>query len=308
MKAIVATRFGPADGLELQDVPTPAPREGEVLIKVHASTVTAGDVMLRKLTFAPLFWSPVRKLIGMPPRKTVPGHEFAGQVEAIGPGVRRFKPGDRVYGTTTGLETGANAEYICLLEEADGRVLGCMPVTLSYAEAAAIPVGAMTALTILRRADIVGGDKVLIFGASGSVGTYAVQLAKRMGAEVTGVCSTRNVGLVESLGADNVIDYTLTDFTDNGTRYDVIFDAVGKLSASDCADSLREGGTFLTTQTRTHEEAANLTYLTELIEAGRLRPVIDRRYPLAKTAEAHRYVETGRKRGNVVILVAEAEA
>lgn len=301
MKAIISTKHGPPEVLQLKEVEKPEPKENEVLIKVHAATVTQGDVMLRKLH--PLTYIPMR-LFGVR-RKNTPGHEFAGEIESVGVEVRRFKAGDQVFGTTTGLSVGANAEYICLPEEWEKGVLAIKPDNISYEEAAALPVGGMTALYILRKGNIHNGQKVLVYGASGSVGTYAVQLAKHhFGAEVTGVCSTANIELVNSLGADQVIDYTKEDVTKNGQVYDVVFDAVGKLSSSQGQNLIKENGAFLTVQSTTSEESENLVALKGLVEAGKIKTVIDKRYPLEQVAEAHRYVETGRKRGNVVITVA----
>jgi len=299
MKAIVCTKYGPPDVLQLQEVDKPAPKEDEVLTRVHAATVTRGDVMLRKLH--PLSFLPLR-LFGMR-RKKIPGHEFAGVIESAGKAVKRFKEGDQVFGTTTGLNVGANAEYVCLPEEWPSGVLAIKPANMSYEEAAAVPVGGMTALYILKKGDIQGGQKVLIYGASGSVGTYAVQLARYFGAEVTGVCSTSNLELVKSLGADQVIDYTREDFTKSGEIYDVIFDAAGKTSFSRCKIALKKEGSYLSVKSSTKEQTENLLYLKELIEAGKVKSVIDRCYPLAQTAEAHRYVETGHKNGNVVITL-----
>ena len=297
MKAIIATRSGPPEVLQLKDIEKPAPKPDEVLIKVHAATVTRGDVILRKMH--PLLFLPLR-LFGMV-RKETPGHEFAGEIEAVGTQVTRFKPGDQVFGTTTGLRAGANAEYLCLPQEWKRGVLAFKPANLPYDEAAPLPVGGMTALEILRKGNLQPGAQVLVYGASGSVGTYAVQLARAFGAQVTGICSTSNVELVKSLGAEQVIDYTQEDFIQNGERYDVIFDAVGKLSAEKCKSSLKENGAFLTVNTSTSEKIENLLTIKELAEAGKLRAVIDRRYPLEQTADAHRYVESGRKKGNVVI-------
>ena len=299
MKAIVSTKSGPPDVLQLQEVEKPVAGPGEILIKVHAATVTRGDVMLRTL---PFFMWPVMRLMGIRRKKT-PGHEFAGEVEAVGKAVSRFKPGDQVFGTTTGLRVGANAEYIALPEVRKSGLLDLKPANASYEEAAALPVGGMTALYLLQKANIRPGQNVLIYGASGSVGTYAVQLARSFGAEVTGVCSTANVEMVKSLGAAHVIDYTNEDFTALGQRYDIIFDAVGKITASDCEGIRAADSAFVSIRTTTHESAGSLEFLRKLVEAGEIKPVIDRCYPLEETADAHRYVETGRKKGNVVITV-----
>ncbi len=251
MKAIVNTKHGPPEVLQLKDVEKPTPKENEVLIKVHAATVTQGDLMLRKLH--PLMYLPMQ-LFGVR-RKIIPGHEFAGEIESVGADVTCFKAGDQVFGTTTGLSVGANAEYVCLPEEWKSGVLTIKPDNKSYEEAAALPVGGMTALYILRKGNNQSGQNVLIYGASGSVGTYAVQLAKHhFEANVTGVCSTANIELVKSLGADQVIDYTKEDVAQNGQTYDVVFDAVGKLSSSQRDNLLNENGTFLTVQTTTKEE------------------------------------------------------
>lgn len=299
MKAIVTSHYGSPDGLKLQDIERPAPEEDETLIRVHAATVIAGDVMLRSLPLP--VWVLLRLFMGLK-RKRIPGHEFAGVVETVGRDVSRFKQGDAVFGTTTGLSVGANAEYVCL--PANG-MLAIKPAGVSYEEAAALPVGGMTALYFLRRGNIQEGQQALIYGASGSVGTFAVQLAKYFGAEVTGVSSAANLEMVASLGADTVIDYKKEDFTESDRRYDLIFDAVGKAPASECKAMLTPNGAFVSVRNGTAKESIEeLVFLGELVEAGKLKPVIDRRYPLEETAEAHRYVETGRKRGNVVITVA----
>lgn len=299
MKAIVYTRFGSPDALQLREVAKPTPRDNQVLIKVYAATVTSGDVALERIPR--LLWLPLR-MFGLR-RKTIPGHEFAGAIESVGKDVMRFKNGDQVFGTTTGLSTGANAEYVCLPEDWASGVLACKPANMTYEQAAAVPVGGMTALKFLRKGNIRCGQQVLIYGASGSVGTFAVQLAKYFGAEVTGVCSTANLELVKSLGADKVVDYTQEDFAKSGQTFDIIFDAVGKSSLSGAKGLLKKEGSYLSVKSLTSEKTEDLVFLKELIEAGKIRSVIDRRYPLEQTAEAYRYVETGHKKGNVVINV-----
>jgi NADPH:quinone reductase-like Zn-dependent oxidoreductase len=300
MKAIIFTKSGPPEVLTLREVPKPAPKADEILVKVHAGTVTVGDVKLRRIprflqkTFFPLFGVGAKDICGV---------EVAGQVEEIGEAVTLFQKGDRVFGTTTGQSTGGNAEYICLPQRSKNQVVGRIPDNLSYGEAAALPVGAMTALQLLRKANTGAGRKVLVYGASGSVGTYAVQIARHLGAEVTGVCSTANLELVRSLGASKVIDYTREDFTQNGETYDVIFDAVGKLPRSKRKRALKQQGVHVSISAPTKEIAEDLEYIIRLAETGKIKPVIDREYTLEQVPEAHRYVEIGRKRGNVVVKV-----
>ena len=299
MKAIVCTKYGSPDGLQLQKVEKPVPRDNEVLVKIYAATVTAGDVKVRSLTLPQyiVIWPLARVLGGIKNlRKKILGHELAGEIEAVGKDVTGFRKGDQVFGTTTGLRSGAHAEYISLPE--DG-VLANKPANMTYEEAAAVPVGGMTVVYVLGKAEIQSGQKVLIYGASGSVGTFAVQFAKYFGAEVIGVCSTANVELVKSLGADKVIDYTKEDFTQSGE----IFDSVGKISPSHSKSALKKDGFFLSVKSSTREKTENLQFLKELIEAGKIISVIDRRYPLEQAPEAHRYVEKGHKKGNVIITV-----
>jgi NADPH:quinone reductase-like Zn-dependent oxidoreductase len=298
VKAIIKIKSGPPEVLQLQEVERPTPGPDEVLIKIHAATVTRGDVVLRSMP--DLMLLAMRLFIGMR-RKKIPGTELAGEIEAVGEAVSQFSPGDPVFGTTGTSSAGSYAEYVCLPEESG---LAIKPANLTFEEAAAIPVGGYTALYYLRPVEIQPGQKALVYGASGSVGTYAVQLAKHYGAEVTGVSSTSNLELVRSLGADQVIDYTKEDFAGGGESYDVIFDAVGKTSLEACRRALAPEGTFLTVRKGLAKGSPeDLNTLKELVEAGALRPVIDRRYPLEQAAEAHRYVETGHKVGNVVLTV-----
>jgi len=322
VKAIVCEKYGPPDVLRLKEVEKPAPNDNEMLVKVRATTVTPGDCRIRSFTVPPLFWLLGRIALGLrKPKYSVLGFELAGEIEAVGKDVERFEEGDQVFGSTFGVNFGAHAEYKCLPE--DG-VVAPKPATLTYEEAAAVPFGGITALHFLKQGGIRSGQRVLIYGASGTVGTYAVQLAKHFGAEVTGVCSTRNVELVASLGADRVVDYTRTDFTQSGETYDMIFDTVSKASVSRSKGSLKRGGVYLdtvmvlpaieglwysiTTGTKVIGGTANgrpeeLVFLKELIEAGEIKPVIDRRYPLDRIVEAHGYVDEGHKRGNVIITL-----
>jgi len=245
---------------------------------------------------------PLTVLMGQKMKK-IPGHELAGIVEDVGKGITSFREGDHVFGTTTGLKFGANAEYVCIPEVGGKNMVAKKPSNISFKEAAAIPIGGTTALQILRSGNVKEGDKVLIYGASGSVGTYAVQLAEYFGAHVVGVCSGKNLDLVRSIGADEVIDYTEEDFTKNNESYDIIFDTVRKLQKLRCKRSLGRDGIFLSTWALTKESNEDLNFLKELVTAGKIRPIIDRTYPLQGVVEAHRYVDGGHKRGNVVITM-----
>lgn len=300
MKAIVCTQYGPPEVLRLQEVAKPSPKDNEILVRVHATTVAAGDLRVRGFDSPPLLWLPMRLVLGLKkPRKPILGIELAGEVEAVGSKVTRFKPGDHVF-ALTGMRFGAHAEYVCL---AENGMVALKPAKVSHEEAAALPVGANTALHFLRKGHLRQGQKVLIYGASGSVGTFAVQLAKHVGAHVTGVCSTANLDLVRSLGADAVIDYTREDFAARGETYDLVFDAVGKLKQPQCKPALAPNGAYVTVdgQGIARERLEDLIYLGELLEQGAIRSIIDRRYALEEIPEAHRYVEQGRKKGNVII-------
>ena len=315
MKAIVYKKFGPPEVLQLQEFEKPTPKDNEVLIKIYATSVVKEDPDMRR---SPGFNGFLK------PRNPILGQEFAGEIETIGSKVSRFKPGDQIYGIDM---FGASAQYRCIAED---KALAIKPENMTFDEAVSVPNGALTALPFLRnKGEIKSGQSVLIYGASGSVGTAAVQLAKYYGTKVTGVCSTTNLEMVKSLGADHVIDYTQEDFADNGKKYDIIYDTVGKTSFAKSKDSLTDEGTYLTTVPTpgimlkalrpaksskkvkflaaglrpAHEKVKDLRFLTELIEAGKYKAVIDRRYLLEEMAEAHLYVEKGHKKGNVVIIV-----
>jgi NADPH:quinone reductase-like Zn-dependent oxidoreductase len=326
MKAIVWTKYGSPDGLQLREVETPSPQDHEVLIKVHAATASKADTEFRGLKLPFLFALPLRLYIGIgkPARITILGTEFAGEIVSAGKEVTRYQPGDQVFGYT-GLGMGTYAEYLCVGEmpAALASVMGKKPENVSYEEAAALPFGGLEALHMLRKAEIQSGQQVLIVGAGGSIGTYAVQLAKHYGAEVTGVDHTVKLDMLRSIGADHVVDYTREDFTKNGQTYDVIFDTAGKSPFSRALRSLKENGAYLNANPGLFGGArmrwaskgssqrvfpwtagyttGNLLALKELAEAGTIKAVIDRRYPLEQAAEAHRYVDTGLKKGNVVI-------
>ena len=305
MKAIVATKYGGPEVLQLKEVQKPTPKDNEILINVHATTVTAGDFRMRSFTVPPLFWLPARITLGLTkPKNPIYGMELAGEVEAIGKEVTKFKPGDPVFASTLTENFGAYAEYKCFPE---GGMVAIKPANMTYEEAAAVPIGATTALRLLRKGNTLTsmrGQKILIYGASGSVGTYAIQLGKYFGAQVTGVCSTANLDMVKSLGADHVIDYTKEEVSSRAERYDYIFDTVGKFPKSKASNLLAPNGTYVTiARLSTKESIDNLIFIKELVEKGEINAVIDRCYPLELMAEAHRYVDAGHKKGNVVICV-----
>ncbi len=326
MKAIICTKYGPPEVLQLKEVAKPVPRDHEILVKVSATTVTTADIRQRSATVPLSFWLPAHLMFGWSkPRKSILGTVLAGEVEAVGKEVKQWKKGDQIYAYDI-VKFRTYAEYTCLPENS---AIALKPSTVTYEEAAAIPFGGVTALNFLRKGKIEAGQHVLIYGASGSVGSWAVQLAKHFGARVTGVCSTANVALVKSLGADQVIDYTKEDFTRNDETYDILFDAVGKTSFPGCLKSLKKTGVYLqsvaapalslrmlwagmtSSKTLIGGEATptteDLIYLKELVEAGKIKPVIDRCYPLQQIVEAHRYVDQGHKKGDVVITVQQLD-
>ena len=326
MKAVVYTEYGPPEVLQLKQVEKPVPRDNEVLVKVYATTATAGDCEIRRFDMPVLFWLPVRLYMGLiKPRIQILGQELAGVVESVGKNVKEFSKGDQVFAPTDA-RFGAYAEYKCVPSTS---ALALKPANMTYEEAAAVPVGGLNALHFLRKANIQRGQKVLIYGSTGSIGTFAVQLARYFGAQVTAVCSTTNIDLVKSLGADMVIDYTKEDFSKNGESYDVIVETVGKSSFSRGIKSLKKNGVYLlanpglsqtlrglwTSMTSSKKvvialasyRTEDLEFLKELIEAGKIKSVIDRHYPLEQAAEAHKYVEKGHKKGNIVITLEHSD-
>ena len=309
MKAVVCTKYGPPEVLKIKEVAKPIPKKNEVLIKIHATTVHRGDSRMRGLDIPGPFYFPIlaRLMLGIrKPKSSILGMELAGEIVEIGTDVIKFKIGDKVWATTLWAGFGAHAEYKTMKE--DG-VLTLMPSSMTFEEAAVIPAGGITSLGIIKIANIQKGQKMLIYGASGSVGTFAVQLAKSLGAEVTGVCSSSNLEFVKSLGADKLIDYKTTDFTDLDETYDIIFDAVD-LFKGNYKKSLKKTGIYLNVdkssdKIKERHALPLLNDLKKICEAGKLKAVIDRTYPLDQVVEAHRYVDTGRKRGNVVITVVD---
>ena len=323
MKAVVYQKYGSPDVLELKEVEKPTPKDNEVLIKICAASATTGDCEIRKFKVHILFWLPLRIYMGLrrPIRSTILGAYLAGEIEAVGKDVKQFKKGDQVF-AAAGLRFGAYAEYVCL---PDDGTLAMKPSNMTYEEAATVPIGGLNALHFLREGNIQSGEEVLIYGAAGSIGTFAVQIARSWGAEVTCVDSAKKLDMLRSLGADHVIDYTREDFTKRGGSYDVIFDVVGRSPFSRSVRALKQDGRYLlanpgvshmvrglwTSMTSSKkvifkfadEKTEDLLYLTELIETGKLRAVIDRRYPLEQTVEAHRYIESGDKKGSVVVTM-----
>ncbi|MFC2038437.1 NAD(P)-dependent alcohol dehydrogenase [Chloroflexota bacterium] len=327
MKAVIWTAYGPPEVLHIREVPQPVPKDNEVLVKIHAAAVTAGDCEQRSLKLPLLLGLAIRLYAGInkPSRKKILGMDLAGEIESTGPDVKQFKKGDRIFATTGITHSGAYAEYICLPEDLAEGAMAAMPDNMTFLEAAGVPIGGLEALSFLRKGNIQSGDKILINGAGGTIGTFAVQLAKHFGAEITAVDSTGKLEVLRSIGADQVIDFTKENFSESGETWDIIFDIAGRSSYSGSIRALNQNGRYLlanpglshiirgpwtsmTGSKKVIAGAANyntgdLVFLKGLIEEGKIRPVIDRVYPMEQVVEAHRYVDSGQKTGNVIITM-----
>ncbi|WP_299314415.1 NAD(P)-dependent alcohol dehydrogenase [uncultured Aquimarina sp.] len=304
MKAVVYEKYGSPEVLKLKNIEKPKPKDDEILVKILAATVTSGDVKLRSSDFPPLFWLPARLIFGLfKPKKKILGHELAGIVKEIGKSVTEFNVGDKVFGTTTMLNAGSYAEYICLPQKWKHGVVELKPENLNYQEAAALPIGAMTAIYLLEKANLKNGQTVLIYGASGSVGSYAVQFANQRGSRVIGVCTTSNFEMVKSLGAESLIDYKKYDYSEGDEKFDIVFDAVGKTTKSKAKKILKNRGIFVSVRMLTKEKDEHLKLIKEMVEKGKLIPFIDKSFKLDEIVKAHEYVDQGRKKGNVVIEI-----
>ncbi len=305
MKAVVYKQYGPPHVLILMDIEKPTVKKNEILVKIYSTTVTSGDTRLRASNFPPIAWLFVRLIYGLfKPKKEILGHEFSGVVEAVGKDVTLYKIGDEVLGTPTTLSTGSYTEYISVPVVRKKGVLGKKPKNLDFNEAAALPVGGMTALFLLDKAGLSKGQNVLVYGASGSVGSFAVQIAESQGAKVVAVCSGSNFEMVQSLGADSAIDYHQNDFTLINERFDIVFDAVGKITKSQAKKVLKLNGSFVSINAITNPKQEHLNRLLELTKEEKIKPYIDRCFSISEIVAAHEYVDQGRKKGNVVVEVA----
>ena len=304
MKAAVYSEYGGPEEIKILEVPKPIPRDNEVLVKISACSVTSGDVRLRKSDFPILFWLPARIIFGLfSPKKKILGHEFSGVVEEVGKNITKFVVGEEVFGTTTLLPSGSYAEYVCVPETWKSGVIEHKPKSLSHEKSATLPIGCMTALYLLEKAGASTHQRILIYGASGSVGSFAIQLAKNIEMDITAVCSTEKIERIKELGVHQTIDYKKEDYSNRNEKFDIVFDAVGRSSRSKAKRVLKKGGSFVSVKMMTKERSQDLLKIKSLAEEGKIESYIDRIYPLSEIVDAHRYVESERKFGNVAVMI-----